>query len=140
MGLAAVSPNIAISNTVLMYTTIPILDSDMTTLPWVDLDPPMHLPEMHPIHALQFFQCSQSLVNQTASVNTQSTLVTAVEPDIQKYKSTWLPYNGPPSADINGTLVEMVRSFCGFTVRTHHLIILVGTVAQQPRLVDDQLP
>ncbi|KAJ7662611.1 hypothetical protein DFH06DRAFT_1396739 [Mycena polygramma] len=43
--------------------------------------------------AVQFIQCDQSLVEQTAIVDAQSHLVRTVEPDIQKTSSAWVPYD-----------------------------------------------
>ncbi|KAJ7495443.1 hypothetical protein FB451DRAFT_1164175 [Mycena latifolia] len=101
-------------NSVTMFSTeIPILDTALHTVPWVNIEPPMTMPVMlgmKNVTALQFFQCSQALVKQTATVEVQSREAVAVEPDIEKYVSTWLPYSGPSPGNFNGSTVDMRRS------------------------------
>ncbi|KAJ7695561.1 hypothetical protein B0H16DRAFT_1842898 [Mycena metata] len=75
-------------------TTIPIIDSQNNHSPEVNLTPPMNMTTPS-VSSIQLFQCSQSLVNQTAVVDAQSRLLLSVEPDIYKATSTWLPWKGP---------------------------------------------
>ncbi|KAJ7763001.1 hypothetical protein B0H16DRAFT_1883883 [Mycena metata] len=74
------------------YSTIPILDSQNNHPPEVNLNPPMN-GTTDPVYRIQLFQCSQSLVNQTAVVDVQSRLLLSVEPEIYKKTSAWLPSN-----------------------------------------------
>ncbi|KAJ7763030.1 hypothetical protein B0H16DRAFT_505164 [Mycena metata] len=74
------------------YSTIPILDSENNHPPEVTLNPPMNTTIL-PVASIQLFQCSQSLVNQTAVVDAQSRMLLSVEPEIYKKTSTWLPSN-----------------------------------------------
>lgn len=85
-----------ISSGIFLYSTIPIVDSNLQTGPLVNLSPPMNTS----VSSIQLFQCSLSLVNQTATVDTQSRQLQALEPDIIKTASTWAPYMSPLT---NGT-------------------------------------
>ncbi|KAJ6521157.1 hypothetical protein DFH09DRAFT_1331352 [Mycena vulgaris] len=104
-------PNITVWNSVTMYSTgIHIVDTAGKFAPWVDIDPPMVMPSSlgtGNVSALQFFQCAQALVCQTAVVDIQSKEATAAKPEIAKRKSSWLPYSGPAPGNINGTMVNM---------------------------------
>ncbi|KAJ7133326.1 hypothetical protein C8R44DRAFT_849457 [Mycena epipterygia] len=79
------------AQSVVLYSTIPIIDSAGKTGPWVKLNPSMNTS----VSSIQVFQCSLSLVNQTAVVDAQSQQIHAVEPDFKKTVSTWRPYSGP---------------------------------------------
>ncbi|KAJ7873644.1 hypothetical protein B0H14DRAFT_2719484 [Mycena olivaceomarginata] len=68
----------------LLYSTIPILDSSGTRGPAITLDPPMNTS----ISTIQVLRCSQTLVNQTA------VLLEAV-PSINKTASVWTSGNPP---------------------------------------------
>ncbi|KAJ7025829.1 hypothetical protein C8F04DRAFT_1268813 [Mycena alexandri] len=74
------------------YSTTSIIDSQNNHPPEVNLSPPMNNTIL-PVSSLQLFQCSQSLVNQTAVVDAQSRMLLSVEPQIYKKTSTWLPTN-----------------------------------------------
>ncbi|KAJ7265248.1 hypothetical protein C8J57DRAFT_1718455 [Mycena rebaudengoi] len=65
---------------IVLYSTIPIVDSNLNTGPLVNLSPPMNTS----VSYIQLFQCSLSLVNQTATVDTQSQQLQALGPDIKK--------------------------------------------------------
>ncbi|KAF8148724.1 hypothetical protein K438DRAFT_1989092 [Mycena galopus ATCC 62051] len=72
----------------IFYSTIPILDSNNQTSPWVNLSgfggPP----------AIQPFRCSLSLVQQTATLNSTTRALVSVEPAINKTISTWQAFSG----------------------------------------------
>jgi hypothetical protein len=76
---------------VIFYSTIPIVDSSFKTGPMVNLNPPMNTS----ISSIQIFQCSLSLVNQTATVDAQSRQLQALGPDFKKTASIWAPYVSP---------------------------------------------
>jgi hypothetical protein len=76
---------------IVLYSTIPIVDSNLNTGPLVNLSPPMNTS----VSYIQLFRCSLSLVNQTATVDTQSQQLQALGPDIKKTVSTWAPYKSP---------------------------------------------
>lgn len=103
--------NTTVTNSVTMYTTMPILDSSLHTIPSVELDPPMVTTwnANESVSTVQFFQCSQSLVHQTATVGAQSRQASAVEVGIEKRDSVWLPYSGPVPGNVNGSMIDMVR-------------------------------
>ncbi|KAJ7429478.1 hypothetical protein B0H11DRAFT_2406012 [Mycena galericulata] len=101
-GMISIASPLAI-HSVVFYSTIPIIDSAGNVGPWVKLSPSMNTS----VSSIQVFQCSLSLVNQTAVVNAQSRQIHTVEPDFKKTFSTWTAYTGPQdygnySAD-NGT-------------------------------------
>ncbi|KAJ6542490.1 hypothetical protein DFH09DRAFT_1173879 [Mycena vulgaris] len=85
-------PNVTLRNSVIFYSTIPILDSNGSPGPMITLDPPMDFS----VSAIQIFECSQTLISQTAVVDAQSRELLSVEPGIEKSTSTWGPYAGPP--------------------------------------------
>ncbi|KAJ7123478.1 hypothetical protein C8R44DRAFT_875668 [Mycena epipterygia] len=81
-------------NSLMLYSTIPIVDSSNNQGPTVNVTPPMN----PSVSSIQIFQCFQSLVNQTAVVDSQSGQIipgTVPTPGIEKTTSTWLPYAGP---------------------------------------------
>ncbi|KAJ6536900.1 hypothetical protein B0H19DRAFT_1382740 [Mycena capillaripes] len=108
-AMAEVEPNTRITNSVTMYTTIPIRDSSLQTISSVELDPPMLTAwnAKEPVSTVQFFQFSQSLVHQTATVGAQSRQASAVESGIGNQNSVWLPYSGPVPGNVNGNMVDM---------------------------------
>ncbi|KAJ7763007.1 hypothetical protein B0H16DRAFT_1718840 [Mycena metata] len=83
------------SSNITVYSTITIIDSQNNHPPYVSLNPPMNTttPLVSFIH---LFQCSQSLVNQTAVIDAQSRMLLSVEPETYKKTSTWLPLNNSP--------------------------------------------
>ncbi|KAJ7836625.1 hypothetical protein B0H13DRAFT_2422813 [Mycena leptocephala] len=78
-------------SSIVLYSTIPIVDSSLKTGPLVNLSPPMSTS----VSSIQIFQCSLSLVNQTATVDAQSRKIQALGPDFKKTTSTWVPYVSP---------------------------------------------
>ncbi|KAJ7195762.1 hypothetical protein GGX14DRAFT_700655 [Mycena pura] len=101
--------NLTVTNSVTMYTTIPVLDSSLKTIPSVELDPPMVTTwnANESVSTVQFFQCSQSLVYQTATVGAQSRQASAVDGGIEKRNSAWLSYSGPVPGNVNGSMIDM---------------------------------
>ncbi|KAF7367706.1 hypothetical protein MSAN_00834400 [Mycena sanguinolenta] len=79
-----IGANIWNDNTVLLYSTSPIVDSQGNTGMAVNLDPPMVL-----VSELYFFQCSKTTVpqNSTVDCNTKQSMLLA--PDIHKNQSLW---------------------------------------------------
>ncbi|KAJ7907392.1 hypothetical protein B0H13DRAFT_2332428 [Mycena leptocephala] len=76
---------------IILYSTIPIVDSSLKTGPKVNLSPPMFTS----VSSIQIFRCSLSLVNQMATVDAQSRQFQALGPDFKKVSSTWVPYVSP---------------------------------------------
>ncbi|KAJ6610787.1 hypothetical protein B0H10DRAFT_1953592 [Mycena sp. CBHHK59/15] len=68
-------------NSIYIISTIPIVDSNNSYGNLLNLT-----------YTVQVLQCSQSLVNQHAIVDTQSRELLAVNPRIRKTSSMWLPY------------------------------------------------
>ncbi|KAJ7437389.1 hypothetical protein FB451DRAFT_1451653 [Mycena latifolia] len=64
------------------------------------------------VSSVQAFRCSQSLVPQTAFIDSQSRNLLAVEPALTKTTSTWLPYAGPSDFDMdkNETAANLTTS------------------------------
>ncbi|KAJ7479499.1 hypothetical protein FB451DRAFT_1239109 [Mycena latifolia] len=77
------------SRVLVLYSTIPIVDSGNARGGAVDITPPMN----SSVSSVQVVVCSQSLVAQTAQVDPQSKIATSVEPRITKNTSTWSPFN-----------------------------------------------
>ncbi|KAJ7858585.1 hypothetical protein B0H13DRAFT_2571398 [Mycena leptocephala] len=65
---------------IVLYSTIPIVDSSLKAGPLVNLSPPMSTS----VSSIQIFQCSLSLVNQTAIVDAQSRQLQTLGPDFKK--------------------------------------------------------
>ncbi|KAJ7123473.1 hypothetical protein C8R44DRAFT_783855 [Mycena epipterygia] len=78
------------TSSIRLYSTIPIVDSDNNEGSSVELNPPMNTS----VSSVQLLQCSQSLVSQTAVVDSQSRQIIpgTVSPEIEKASSMWLPY------------------------------------------------
>ncbi|KAJ7221113.1 hypothetical protein C8J57DRAFT_1393394 [Mycena rebaudengoi] len=76
------------------YSTISILDSSANRGIMHDLAPPLY----NATSSIQVIGCSQSLINQTTVVESQSRKRLTLEPEFQKKDSTWSPYTG--STDI----------------------------------------
>jgi hypothetical protein len=96
------------AQSVMLYSTIPIIDSNGTLGPLVSLHPPMNTS----ISTVQLLQCSYTLVNQTAVVDAQSNRIQTVEPDLGKSPATWHPYTRPTnilSLD-NVNIFDVVRT------------------------------
>ncbi|KAJ7613429.1 hypothetical protein FB45DRAFT_1065029 [Roridomyces roridus] len=72
------------------YTTIPVLDSNNNTAPWIKLNGVG-------AQSIQVFRCSLGLIEQTVSVDAQSHNFTSFAPEtppIEKHASTWVPFSG----------------------------------------------
>ncbi|KAJ7873964.1 hypothetical protein B0H13DRAFT_2348828 [Mycena leptocephala] len=89
-GMISTVPNF-LNASIILYSTIPIVDSSLKTGPKVNLTPPM----ITSVSSIQIFQCSLSLVNQTATVDAQSRQFQALGPGFKKAASTWVPYVSP---------------------------------------------
>ncbi|KAJ7023755.1 hypothetical protein C8F04DRAFT_1271103 [Mycena alexandri] len=92
----------------LMTAGLEILDSNSMTPDPVILDPPMTFPSFgESVTEVQFFRCSQTLVSQRATVNTQTGQATLLERDILKQRSsrTWSPYQDPVPAGLNASAI-----------------------------------
>ncbi|KAJ7083461.1 hypothetical protein C8R44DRAFT_992020 [Mycena epipterygia] len=92
---------------VILYSTIPIIDSDNKNGSWTKLTPPMN----SSVSLIQVLRCSLSLVNQTAIVDPQSGKLMVVGPEIKKTDSSWLPYLEPaamsePDTDTKNLLID----------------------------------
>ncbi|KAJ7318429.1 hypothetical protein DFH08DRAFT_1086636 [Mycena albidolilacea] len=89
-------------NFVDFYSTIPIIDSNKYLHAVTNVAPPLDT-FANPISSLQVFRCSQSLVKQKAVVDVHTRQILAVEPDIHKTTSTWLPHTGQNDTTFNAT-------------------------------------
>ncbi|KAJ6491201.1 hypothetical protein C8R45DRAFT_1096710 [Mycena sanguinolenta] len=88
---SAQNSNISFVQSVVLYSTIPIVDSNNQLGAPIRLSPPMNTS----VAVIQMLRCSQSLVNQKAVVDSQSGHIITMEPDIRKTISSWAPYPGP---------------------------------------------
>ncbi|KAJ6529300.1 hypothetical protein B0H19DRAFT_1193621 [Mycena capillaripes] len=88
----------------IFYTTIPVLDSNNNTAPWVNLTGSIG-PQ-----AIQIFRCSLTLVEETAVVDSQSHNLTSLGTSINKTTSTWLPFSGP-SDELSSTAFANPQGF-----------------------------
>ncbi|KAF7336351.1 hypothetical protein MVEN_02183600 [Mycena venus] len=79
------------SDSLLIYSTIPIVDSQGTFGPWLNFTRP--------------FRCSQLLVNQTAVIDAKSRKVLDIQPSFHKTSSTWFP-SAPLRPGLNGSRTE----------------------------------
>ncbi|KAK7018990.1 hypothetical protein R3P38DRAFT_2979971 [Favolaschia claudopus] len=78
-------------DTILFYTTIPILDSNSETGPTYALSPPLG----NATSAIQVMGCSLALINQTAVVDAQARTLLSLKPELNRTESNWAPYSGP---------------------------------------------
>ncbi|KAJ7759900.1 hypothetical protein B0H16DRAFT_1532953 [Mycena metata] len=79
------------SNAIVLYSTLPIIDTNQRNGFWVQLTPPMN----NSLSSIQVLKCWQSLVPQTAVVDAQTGKFFSASPEIRKTTSTWSPYSGP---------------------------------------------
>ncbi|KAF7346983.1 hypothetical protein MVEN_01451100 [Mycena venus] len=86
------------SDSLLIYTTIPIVDSQGTFGPWLNFTRPIVDPSdpygrqwLDFTQPVQPFRCSQLLVNQTAVIDAESRKVLDIQPSVYKTSSTWFP-------------------------------------------------
>jgi hypothetical protein len=96
-----------VENSIVLYSTIPIVDSTGNNGSSVALIPPMNTS----VSSIQIFRCLQSLVNQTAVVDVQTRQAVTLEPELKKTSSTWQPYTGPPTTSDNSYIDGVRRSF-----------------------------
>ncbi|KAJ7080307.1 hypothetical protein C8R44DRAFT_824305 [Mycena epipterygia] len=80
-----------VENSIVLYSTIPILDSSGKNGSSVELTPPMNTS----VSSIQILRCTQSLVNGTAVVEAQSGKAVSLQPDLKKTTSAWAPYTDP---------------------------------------------
>ncbi|KAJ7214079.1 hypothetical protein GGX14DRAFT_542323 [Mycena pura] len=78
---------------IILYSTIPIVDSSGKSESWVDVSPPMNTS----VSSVQLLQCSLTLVRQLATIDAQSQKIQTITPSFRKNCSTWLPYTAPYS-------------------------------------------
>ncbi|KAJ6491169.1 hypothetical protein C8R45DRAFT_928996 [Mycena sanguinolenta] len=90
-GVISSNGNAVFTRSVVLYSTVPIVDSNNKLGAPIKLSPPMN----SSVAAIQLLRCSQSLINQKAVVDSQSGHIITVEPDIRKTVSSWAPYSGP---------------------------------------------
>lgn len=76
----------------IFYSSIPILDSNNQTGPWVNVSHSSAFGPAPP--AIQSFRCSLSLVQQTAILNSTTREVVSLEGAIDKTTSKWQPFSG----------------------------------------------
>ncbi|KAJ7762998.1 hypothetical protein B0H16DRAFT_1883880 [Mycena metata] len=100
------------SSYLLFYSTIPIVDSENNHPPDVTLTPAMNT-TTPPVASVQFFHCSQSLVNQTAVVDAQSRVLLSVEPEIYKNASMWLPSDTSADTSTGNLFLDMWGTWYG---------------------------
>ncbi|KAJ7226849.1 hypothetical protein GGX14DRAFT_417491 [Mycena pura] len=80
-------------DSLLLYSTIPIVDSSGKSGSWIEVSPPMN----STVSSVQMLQCSLTLVRQLATVDAQSGIAQTIGPSFRKNTSTWLPYTAPRS-------------------------------------------
>ncbi|KAJ7079920.1 hypothetical protein C8R43DRAFT_344838 [Mycena crocata] len=80
--------NDCISDSIWLYSTIPIIDSHGDRGPIVPLNPPMN----SSVSEVQLLRCMQSLVSQSAMVDSQSRSLRSLLPVAEKVSSTWFPF------------------------------------------------
>ncbi|KAJ6516974.1 hypothetical protein DFH09DRAFT_1195779 [Mycena vulgaris] len=77
-------------NSILLYSTVPIVDSSFSRGSWVNFPSPTNASKSS-VPSIQVFRCSQSRVEQTALVDPQSGTPIKITPEINKTTSTWQP-------------------------------------------------
>ncbi|KAJ7469569.1 hypothetical protein FB451DRAFT_1400408 [Mycena latifolia] len=102
----------------LLYSTIPIVNSSNSHPPLLNITPPMN----NSISYVQIVECHHTVVPQTVVLDAQSRMISKLEPDIRKSASTWSPYSGPtePPSDPSNTtsgnyLIELWPSWYRYT-------------------------
>jgi hypothetical protein len=124
----------------LLYSTIPIIDSHNNHPALVNFTPAMN----YSIGQVQFMDCTLTLVPQTVVMDAQTQKVLSVEPDIRKTTSAWSSYTGAilspgfsdldwapdPSNTTSGNLfIDLVRVFPNSTPIDILIFALVADVA-----------
>ncbi|KAJ7614545.1 hypothetical protein FB45DRAFT_937191 [Roridomyces roridus] len=93
------------------YASIPVLDSNNNTAPWINGT------ELHPlpmVRAVQIFRCTLGLVEQTVLVDSQShnfTSFASNTPPIEKHMSMWMPFSEPPTNLSSVVFADGTRGF-----------------------------
>ncbi|KAJ7226844.1 hypothetical protein GGX14DRAFT_417477 [Mycena pura] len=88
-------------DSLLLYSTIPIVDSSGKSGSWIEASPPMN----STVSSVQMLQCSLTLVGQVATVDAQSRKVQTIGPSFRKKRlnlaswATW--YGSMPSSDFS---------------------------------------
>ncbi|KAJ7614486.1 hypothetical protein FB45DRAFT_1008690 [Roridomyces roridus] len=80
----------------LFYTSIPVLDSNNNTAPWINVTSPFEVDDTVVYIQLQVFRCSLGLVEQAVFVDSQSRNLTwfaSERPFTEKDTSAWLPFS-----------------------------------------------
>ncbi|KAJ7333939.1 hypothetical protein DFH08DRAFT_1019744 [Mycena albidolilacea] len=107
------SDNDTLSNSVTMLLVgLQVSDSKSNTPIPITLDPPMIFPSFaEPVTEVQFIRCSQTLVKQIATINTQTQKAITLEPDIRKQGSarSWSPYNGTVPTGFDAELQQWAK-------------------------------
>jgi hypothetical protein len=94
------------SSMIVFYSTIPVFDSDDQQGPLVALNPPMNTS----VASIQVFQCSLSLVDQVASIDSQTQQIHTVEPDVRKTTSKWMPSPDVAESDLSDGYQNVTNS------------------------------
>ncbi|KAJ6484078.1 hypothetical protein C8R45DRAFT_1099239 [Mycena sanguinolenta] len=126
-------------DTVLFYTTIPILDSADALGPTYSLVPPLY----NATSSIQNFGCSQSRMNQTVIVDSQSRTALDLTPELEKTTSTylaqcfpWPTYNSTRYwALYHGPTVPKMRLFMRLKTLYRRLSYSFGNIAPVQELM-----
>lgn len=103
LGAAYAEPDL---QSIVLYSTIPIIDSNGIRGPLVRLQPSMN----YSVDVVQVFQCTYTLINQTATVDAQSRQLQAVVPNLHKSTSIWRPGTGPAKIISIKSIFDLVSS------------------------------
>ncbi|KAJ7046012.1 hypothetical protein C8F04DRAFT_1024417, partial [Mycena alexandri] len=101
-----VSPLSFFDESLLVYSTIPITDSNNKSGPSTQLVPP----SSSSVSSVYWLRCSQTLINQKAVVDVQSQNVVMLSPNIEKTHSLWAPFSGPYDKPVDTPRVFMNSS------------------------------
>ncbi|KAJ7190090.1 hypothetical protein GGX14DRAFT_580122 [Mycena pura] len=82
-------------HSIILYSTVPILDSNDNPGFFFNLTPPMS----PAITQIQVFECFQTLVSQKVVIGSRSGNFMTAEPELQKTRSAWKPYGSTTDAD-----------------------------------------
>ncbi|KAJ7023517.1 hypothetical protein C8F04DRAFT_180802 [Mycena alexandri] len=77
--------------TLIMYSTIPIVDSSDSHPPLLNFTPAMN----ESVSSVQILKCILGLVPQKVTLEAKTQAVITVEPEIKKTTSSWAQYTGP---------------------------------------------
>jgi hypothetical protein len=115
------------NNTVVLYSTVKIVDSQGNTGMPVQLDPPMSM-----VSELYFFQCSKLVVPQTGKVDCRTKESSSLTPVMHKHQSAWRSDTLPPTnGDYPAFNPVMVESDCvGVLLASNFPILTTFTVVR----------